>query len=186
MIMVRSYTRKDNYIKVQAIGDGRYYMRFSEIYKTTDDVEMVYFTETTIDHEPTSEDFTAMETSDLLKRKEYKKKDVQNYASNDLKAVSINGEDVWFDSEKRTSIVRSIEAERNLGQTTTKLEVNGHIYEMTIVSALTLMDNIDKYSKDCYINTVSHENTIDTLTDLQAVMEYDYTTGYPEKPEFTI
>lgn len=184
--MVRSYCRKSDYFDKKPIGDGRWFVHFSIIEKTMEEVEMVYFTEVVINHEPTAQDIESLEAKDILDRKGYKKQDARNYAGNELKAISINGEDVWFDSEKRTSIVRSIEAERNLGQATTKLEVNGHIYEMPIEDALDLMDQIDKYSKDCYINTVNHENAIDALTDLEQVMEYDYSTGYPTKPEFTI
>jgi len=184
--MTRSYCLKTDYFDIKPIGDGRYYVHFSVIDKIQDDVEIRYFSEVVLNHVPDNDEITELESNDIEKHREYKKQDVRNYASTELKFVSINGQDVWYDSEKRTSIVRSIEAERNLGQTVTNLEVNGHIYTLSIDSALSLMDNIDKYSKDCYINTIRHENAIESLTALSDIMDYVYTTGYPEKPEFNI
>jgi hypothetical protein len=37
------------------------------------------------------------------------------------------------------------------------------------------------YAYKCYVNTFKHIKAIENLTKLEDIMNYDYTTGYPEK-----
>jgi hypothetical protein len=43
---------------------------------------------------------------------------------------------------------------------------------------------IEIYASECYDNTQLHLANVETLSTLDSILEYDYTTGYPEKLRF--
>lgn len=40
---------------------------------------------------------------------------------------------------------------------------------------------LEAYAYKCYVNTAKHQQTIKGLTTVEEVLNYDYTTGYPDK-----
>lgn len=40
---------------------------------------------------------------------------------------------------------------------------------------------LEAYAYKCYVNTAKHQQAINKLTTIQDALNYDYTTGYPEK-----
>lgn len=40
---------------------------------------------------------------------------------------------------------------------------------------------LEAYAYKCYVNTAKHQQTIKSLTTVEEVLNYDYTTGYPDK-----
>ena len=45
---------------------------------------------------------------------------------------------------------------------------------------------VQLYADACYIVTQTHKATLQNLKDLDAVMNYDFTQGYPDKLNFNI
>lgn len=40
---------------------------------------------------------------------------------------------------------------------------------------------LEAYAYKCYVNTAKHQQAIKSLTTVEEVLNYDYTTGYPDK-----
>lgn len=40
---------------------------------------------------------------------------------------------------------------------------------------------LEAYAYKCYVNTAKHQQAIKNLTTIEEVLNYDYTTGYPEQ-----
>lgn len=40
---------------------------------------------------------------------------------------------------------------------------------------------LEAYAYKCYVNTAKHLQTAASLENLEDILNYDYTTGYPEK-----
>lgn len=40
---------------------------------------------------------------------------------------------------------------------------------------------LEAYAYKCYVNTAKHQQKIQSLQTLEDILNYDYTTGYPEK-----
>jgi hypothetical protein len=43
------------------------------------------------------------------------------------------------------------------------------------------LTELEIYAYKCYVNTAKHLNAIESLTQIEEILNYDYTTGYPEK-----
>jgi hypothetical protein len=47
-----------------------------------------------------------------------------------------------------------------------------------------MLNALEVYAADALNTTERHKNNVNSLGTIQAVMDYDYTTGYPEKLAF--
>ena len=49
-----------------------------------------------------------------------------------------------------------------------------------------MLSALELYALECYNKTAEHKVAVEALTSLEAVENYDYTTSYPTKLNFTI
>ena len=108
-------------------------------------------------------------------------------SSEHVNSFSIGGVNTWLDKATRVGLKLRFEAEKRLGKTETTLWQNEMQFPLPLVgdvTALDMLDGIELYASFCYDVTQMHLANIVTLTSVEEVKNYDYTSGYPEKLKF--
>ena len=49
-----------------------------------------------------------------------------------------------------------------------------------------MLSSLELYALNCYNVTAKHKVAIEGLTNIEDIINYDYTVGYPDKLNFTI
>ena len=99
----------------------------------------------------------------------------------------LNGSVEWIDIELRIKLcTRTLPEEKKAGKTSTVLWLGNKPYELPIETIEQIMHEIEIYAKACLDVTNSHKAKVLTLSDVSALVAYDYTAGYPEKLSFNI
>lgn len=99
----------------------------------------------------------------------------------------LNGSVEWIDIELRMKLCsRTLPEEKKAGKTSTVLWLGNKPYELPIETIEQIMHEIEIYAKACLDVTNSHKAQVLALSDVSAVVAYDYTAGYPEKLSFNI
>ena len=112
-------------------------------------------------------------------------KNINNYdISPDVNGFTINGVKMWLDKATRASLMLRLQAEQTLGKTDTCIWYNGMSFTVTVDQAIYMLYQLEDYAAKCYDNTKKHMATVQQLTTIEEVENYDYRTGYPEQPVF--
>ena len=99
----------------------------------------------------------------------------------------LNGSVEWIDIELRMKLCsRTLPEEKKAGKTSTVLWLGNKPYELPIETIEQIMHEIEIYAKACLDVTNRHKTQVLALSDVSAVVAYDYTAGYPEKLSFNI
>ena len=99
----------------------------------------------------------------------------------------LNGSVEWIDIELRMKLCsRTLPEEKKAGKTSTVLWLGNKPYELPIETIEQIMYEIEIYAKACLDVTNRHKAKVLTLSDVSAIVAYDYTAGYPEKLSFNI
>ena len=99
----------------------------------------------------------------------------------------LNGSVEWIDIELRMKLCsRTLPEEKKAGKTSTVLWLGNKPYELPIETIEQIMHEIEIYAKACLDVTNRHKAKVLTLSDVSALVAYDYTAGYPEKLSFNI
>lgn len=113
---------------------------------------------------------------------------VDNYdTSPSVNGFLLNGSVEWIDIELRMKLCsRTLPEEKKAGKTSTVLWLGNKPYELPIETIEQIMHEIEIYAKACLDVTNSHKAQVLALSDVSALVAYDYTAGYPEKLSFNI
>ena len=99
----------------------------------------------------------------------------------------LNGSVEWIDIDLRVKLcTRTLPEEKKAGKTSTVLWLGNKPYELPIETIEQIMHEIEIYAKACLDVTNRHKTQVLTLSDVSALVAYDYTAGYPEKLSFNI
>lgn len=99
----------------------------------------------------------------------------------------LNGSVEWIGIDLRVKLcTRTLPEEKKAGKTSTLLWLGNKPYELPIETIEQIMHEIEIYAKACLDVTNRHKAQVLTLSDVSAVVAYDYTAGYPEKLSFNI
>ena len=99
----------------------------------------------------------------------------------------LNGSVEWIDIELRMKLCsRTLPEEKKAGKTSTVLWLGNKPYELPIETIEQIMHEIEIYAKACLDVTNRHKTQVLALSDVSALVAYDYTAGYPEKLSFNI
>ena len=102
-------------------------------------------------------------------------------ASDAVNSFSIDGkQQPWIAPDERANFLNTIQGERRIGGTT----VNFQGITLPLDIAENILDRINRYARQCWEQTEYHKAAINALTSIEAVDEYDFTQGYPEKLNF--
>lgn len=103
-----------------------------------------------------------------------------------VNSFTLGGKEMWLPKETRVGLVNSITIEKAAGKETTVLWFDGEKYELPVDTALQMLSALELYALECYNVTAAHKALVLTLSDVSALVAYDYTAGYPEKLSFNI
>ena len=81
--------------------------------------------------------------------------------------------------EKRQCLAREYFAESGLSE----IEIVFGAITLTLPAEFVkqFILQLEAYAYKCYVNTAKHQQKIQSLQTLEDILNYDYTTGYPEK-----
>lgn len=111
--------------------------------------------------------------------------DLMNYDSSEFVNIfKYNGYPIWLDKATRVGLKLRIEAEKQADKLTTTLWYNGVEFTIPIVVVEKMLYDLEIYASECYDNTQRHAAAINSLTNVDDVINYDFRIGYPDKLDF--
>lgn len=93
----------------------------------------------------------------------------------------LNGARVWLDKATRVGLMNSTNIAKSIGETTTTLWLGGAQMTVSCDKAIQLLSALEMYALQCYNVTAQHKATVEGLSSIEEVMEYDFKKGYPEQ-----
>lgn len=106
--------------------------------------------------------------------------------SSSVNSFILNGKEMWFNRDTRTSIMNSLTILQQIGKETMNLWYDGTKYVIPCDILTQMLQTIEQYAILCFNVTEEHKAEVKSLTTIEEVDSYDYTTGYPEKLSFVV
>ncbi len=106
--------------------------------------------------------------------------------SQGVNSFALNGQPAWLDKATRVGLVNLLTIEKAAGRIETELWLNGVSYTLPIDMVLQMLVVLELYAKDCYNVTEQHIANVRKLEDINRIWNYNYTKGYPKRPEFNL
>ena len=117
-------------------------------------------------------------------RKQLKRAIKKYDKSKAVENFTINGIDVWLDKDTRTGLLLRFQAEKASGKTNTVLWHEGMQFPLVVDTAIQMLYAIEVYASQTYDKTAEHLAAVDKLASVDALIAYDYKTGYPAQLAF--
>lgn len=109
---------------------------------------------------------------DILKRK------IELYdSSSNINSFIYQDKEYWLDKNNRNSLWNL--SNSSLGNL--EFVVGDEIITMNSIKLKAFLLKLEVYSYKCYVNTFKHLKAIKFLNNIEDIINYNYTTGYPEK-----
>lgn len=102
-------------------------------------------------------------------------------SSSAVNAFLLNGIQVWLDKATRVGLMNSTSIAKNMGQEKTSLWLGSYQLEVDCDKAIQLLSALEMYALECFNVTAAHKKAVSELDNIEAVLTYDYKSGYPEK-----
>ena len=102
-------------------------------------------------------------------------------ASSSVNSFLLNGMEVWLDKATRVGLMNSTAIAKNMGQEKTSLWLGSYQLEVDCDKAIQLLSALEMYALECFNVTAAHKKAVSELDNIEAVLTYDYKSGYPEK-----
>lgn len=102
-------------------------------------------------------------------------------SSASVNAFLLNGMQVWLDKATRVGLMNSTTIAKNMGQEKTTLWLGSYQLEVDCDKAIQLLSALEMYALECFNVTAAHKKAVSELDNIEAVLTYDYKSGYPEK-----
>ena len=186
--MVRTTIKKEAFKPIEVVGEKATIIRFTKqtvynpVYEGEGD-----------DRQPTGEVedsglVTCMEemvygelTPEVVRQ--IRLSEVKDYdASPAVNDVTYMGKHMWYNKVTRACIAYSMQTEKNKGAETTVLYDNDdEPHDLPIDYAIELFAQLELYAKGCYNRTEAHKTALKSLDNVDDLLAYDITAGYPEK-----
>lgn len=104
--------------------------------------------------------------------------------SDAVNSFTYNGQTMWIDKATRVGLVNAVDSAMLLGKEDITFGISGVSVTLPCTTAKAMLAKLELYALECYNVTLAHKNAVDTLTSIEDIDAYDYTTGYPDKLEF--
>lgn len=131
-------------------------------------------------HEPEPTDEEKLEQA-----KQQKIAEIEAYdTSSAVNSFILNGVPRWLNLDKRQSIAYSAKILKVKGHDSVTIWFDTDKVVLPIDDAISLLDTLEVYAKTT--NNVTHEHmlTVDGLSDIEEVHNFDVTAGYPRKVDY--
>ena len=123
----------------------------------------------------------------LARAKTQKIADLGRYdSSGAVNGIIVGGVELWIPAEQRAILRTSIDAYKALGETNVTKVWEGVEYTFGVDVWLYMINTVEVYASECFNTTARHKAAINALDSVEAVEAYDFTTGYPPKPTFSL
>lgn len=97
--------------------------------------------------------------------------------SSNVNSFYYKGKEYWLDKNTRVGLQNLA----NCSSNNMSLVLEDTIVELSIDKAKSFLSKLEEYAGKCYINTTKHLLAIKDFKTVEDVINYDYTTGYPDK-----
>ena len=97
--------------------------------------------------------------------------------SSNVNSFYYKGKEYWLDKNTRVGLQNLA----NCSSDNMSLVLEDTIVELSIDKAKSFLSKLEEYAGKCYINTTKHLLAIKDFKTIEDVINYDYTTGYPDK-----
>lgn len=101
-----------------------------------------------------------------------------------VNSFKFDGKRTWKDKYERAGMMNSVNIQKAKGNKETTLWFGGKPYIIDIDKAIAMLSELEIYAFACLNVTEQHKARVNELTDIEEVLAYDYTTGYPDKLSF--
>ena len=108
-------------------------------------------------------------------------------SSKHVNSFTIGGMETWLDKATRVGLKLRFEAEIRMGKQQTTLWQDGISFPLPLVgetTAIDMLDGIELYASACYDVTQMHLSAVAAMENVEELLAYDYTSGYPQKLAF--
>lgn len=127
---------------------------------------------------PTAEELLAQAKSQKLAQ-------IDAYDSSDaVNSFTLGGASMWLDAPTRQQLRISIEAYQAQGAEQVTKWFGGHEFTFPVALWLAMLNALEVYAAEALNVTEAHKAAVMALDAIEAVEQYDITTGYPVKIEF--
>lgn len=132
--------------------------------------------------EPVEPEPTSIEGRKILKKMQIDEYD----QSPNVNGFYLGDQLMWLDRETRASLRNTIESLMLLGRTELDIWYGTTRITLDVNTAKQLLAVLEVYATDCYNVTIQHKIAVDSLTDIDEVINFDITANYPEMPHFPL
>lgn len=101
-------------------------------------------------------------------------------SSLEVNSFIFNNNYLWLDKATRVGLVNLV----NSSVDNVILALGDQLVTIPVDVAKQFLAALEVYAGECYVNTAKHKIAIKELKSQDELINYDYTTGYPEKLEF--
>lgn len=106
-------------------------------------------------------------------------------ASDAVNSFTIDGKNIWLSKDTRLALHQRFIAEQASGIKNTSLWYGAEQFNLSVSDALPMLNSIELYACKCYDITAAHKATVQSMTDIEDILGYDFRFGYPDKLSFT-
>lgn len=125
--------------------------------------------------------------SDIESWKAIRQKQIRGYDQTEkVNCFYLAGQPLWLDKATRVGLVNSVSAEKRDGCTITDLWFGNIMIQLPVDDALSKLDKIELYAKQCYNVTARHIADIEKINSIEELRDYDITSDYPPFLELNI
>lgn len=104
--------------------------------------------------------------------------------SDAVNQFTYNGVPMWLDKEMRNGLIARLKAEKAVGKEESTLWLDTAPFTINIDDGLTMLTALEVYASECFDKTAAHKSVVLSLEDIDDVLAYDFTDGYPSHPVF--
>lgn len=98
-------------------------------------------------------------------------------SSHNINSFIYKDKECWLDKNNRNSLWNL--SNSSLGNV--EFIVGDEILTMSSIKLKAFLVKLEVYAYKCFVNTFKHLKVVKSLDNIQDIINYDYTTGYPEK-----
>ena len=121
----------------------------------------------------------------LEEAKAQKIEDITEYdRSSNVNTFYLSGQPMWLDASTRQTLRISIQSYSALGINSVTKWFNGMQFTFDVQVWLQMLNALEVYAAEALNTTELHRATVQNLTSISEVENYDYTVGYPNKLQF--
>ncbi len=117
--------------------------------------------------------------------KDFLVKKIKLYGDSDqVASFTYKGIAGWLDKAQRSSILNLLNlspAMTDSDENQFSLILSSKVVNIPVSELVSLITKLENYSYQCLVATTKHLEAVEDMENLDDILNYDYTTGYPDK-----